>query len=66
MFLGERGLEQSASAETMMKLWAGSSAQGTGGVRIWWRRSLSHVQVFLFGAYKFPEKLTWIVGVFFC
>jgi len=22
------------------------------------------VQVFLFGAYKFPRELTWIVGVF--
>jgi quinol-cytochrome oxidoreductase complex cytochrome b subunit len=23
------------------------------------------IQVFLFGAYKFPRELTWIVGVFF-
>jgi ubiquinol-cytochrome c reductase cytochrome b subunit len=62
------GLDQSASAKPSAGLSAGSFGALHGwGSNFMVALVLIHmVQVFLFGAYKYPRELTWMVGIFCC
>ncbi len=66
MFLRPPKPGTACSSSTTASLWDGSCARCTAGARTsWWPWcSSTCCQVFLFGAYKFPRELTWVVGVF--
>jgi len=63
--IGRRGLEQSAGPQSRHILLLVHPRTARMGLEFMVAIVLIHmVQVFLFGAYKFPRELTWIVGVF--